>query len=569
MGPPHMNAPPIVISSGQPKTPGLPGFPFLPDKRTTVYVGKIAPGVEDDFVKQVLEQCGGVDNWKRMKDPISGDWKGFGFCDFKSAEGALRALRVLADFELEPGKPLMIKVDEKASSFLEEFKQKKQELLQKEEEEEERMKQMRLHYENGRGDGSNERQSEEQNHETKLEKAQREDKEEDEKSLQAIKTLLSERLVRLEQQKNEEQEKAEQSPQKEEKAPEAPVEGANDSISGEIRRFRKLEEQREKERRDREREREREREKERKRSREERDKDKGSRDEKDERGGKRRKGERDERDREGRYRDDRRHRHRRDDDSDDEHKSRRHRHKMDTENDNAAGNPPPPPPPPPPSDLDRNELNTAIPINTKIEFISKASAKKTGLAAPGLFNPDEEDNSAPWTKKSKRPLITIDQEEVLQIKENEQRALAEEAHKRYTEQEDMKKRAQEAEKNKKRRELEEKISKVKDAKALVDFIPTGKDELFDFDIDWDIVDDKKVIERLDKFVGKKIREYIGTDEPSLVQYILEKVQQHTSPQTIKEDLSGFLDEEAEIFVIKMWRMLIYEILRVKAGLAQD
>jgi hypothetical protein len=32
-----------------------------------------------------------------------------------------------------------------------------------------------------------------------------------------------------------------------------------------------------------------------------------------------------------------------------------------------------------------------------------------------------------------------------------------------------------------------------------------------------------------------------------------------------EELSVFLDEEAESFVLKLWRMIIYETLKFKSG----
>lgn len=35
-------------------------------KSTTVYVGKIAPSLDDSVVRQLLEACGPVKSWKRM-----------------------------------------------------------------------------------------------------------------------------------------------------------------------------------------------------------------------------------------------------------------------------------------------------------------------------------------------------------------------------------------------------------------------------------------------------------------------------------------------------------------------
>lgn len=44
-------------------------------KSTTVYVGKIAPTVDDGMVQRLLEACGPVKNWKRMTDPQTNEPK--------------------------------------------------------------------------------------------------------------------------------------------------------------------------------------------------------------------------------------------------------------------------------------------------------------------------------------------------------------------------------------------------------------------------------------------------------------------------------------------------------------
>ena len=61
----------------------------------TVYVGKIPEALADELLSQMLECCGKVSMWKRSTDPESGKQKGFGFCDFSTGEGALRAMRLL------------------------------------------------------------------------------------------------------------------------------------------------------------------------------------------------------------------------------------------------------------------------------------------------------------------------------------------------------------------------------------------------------------------------------------------------------------------------------------------
>lgn len=94
--------------------------------------------------------------------------------------------------------------------------------------------------------------------------------------------------------------------------------------------------------------------------------------------------------------------------------------------------------------------------------------------------------------------------------------------------------------------------------------------------------------RIKPWVNKKIVEYIGEPEPTLVEFICSKVLIGSQPQSIINDvqmvilaldrsvesflLTRFLlifqvlDEEAEVFVVKMWRLLIYELEAKKLGL---
>jgi RNA recognition motif-containing protein len=57
-----------------------------------------------------LKLCGPVKSWKRAQDPTNGTPKGFGFCEFESAEGVLRALRLLSKFNID-GQELVVSLD--------------------------------------------------------------------------------------------------------------------------------------------------------------------------------------------------------------------------------------------------------------------------------------------------------------------------------------------------------------------------------------------------------------------------------------------------------------------------
>merc|ERR1719183_1782720 len=110
-------------------------------------------------------------------------------------------------------------------------------------------------------------------------------------------------------------------------------------------------------------------------------------------------------------------------------------------------------------------------------------------------------------------------------------------------------------------------SKLRDdeMRRLIGQVPTDKAKAFAFEIDWDVVHGNQIIEKkLRPWVRKKVTEFLGAEEQGMIEFIMRKVSSHTPPGTILAELEGFIDEEAENFTLKMWRMLIFEVLRVKA-----
>lgn len=101
--------------------------------------------------------------------------------------------------------------------------------------------------------------------------------------------------------------------------------------------------------------------------------------------------------------------------------------------------------------------------------------------------------------------------------------------------------------------------KRKHIKSLIEKIPTDKAALFEYNIDWDLVDNQLMEKRIRPWINKKIVEYVGSPEPALTDFICSKVLAGSSPRSVLDDIQMVLDEEAEVFVVKMWRLLIYEI----------
>lgn len=59
------------------------------------------------------------------------------------------------------------------------------------------------------------------------------------------------------------------------------------------------------------------------------------------------------------------------------------------------------------------------------------------------------------------------------------------------------------------------------------------------------------------WITKKIIEYLGEEEITLIEFILAKMSQHMAPQEILDQLAFVLEDEAEMFVIKLWRYFYF------------
>jgi RNA-binding protein 25 len=111
--------------------------------------------------------------------------------------------------------------------------------------------------------------------------------------------------------------------------------------------------------------------------------------------------------------------------------------------------------------------------------------------------------------------------------------------------------------------------KIVDAKQLIDTIPKTKEELFGYPVDWLIYDKHELHEKMRPWISKKITEFLGEEETTLVDFIVSNTRKHVPAASMLELLESILDDEAEMFVLKMWRMLIFEIRRVETGLASN
>ncbi|KAH0534216.1 hypothetical protein FGG08_007192 [Glutinoglossum americanum] len=98
-------------------------------------------------------------------------------------------------------------------------------------------------------------------------------------------------------------------------------------------------------------------------------------------------------------------------------------------------------------------------------------------------------------------------------------------------------------------------------------IPSEKDGLWKWAVKWEFVDEAVVAEKLKPFVERKIVEYLGVQEQMLVEVVEDHIRKRGGPQELVMELEGALDEEAEVLVKKLWRMIIFFSESEKRGLS--
>ncbi|WWC88177.1 uncharacterized protein L201_003082 [Kwoniella dendrophila CBS 6074] len=125
--PPRFQPSPGAVVGGP--SNGPPGF-VKDIKTTSVFVGSIAPGIDDNTLKDLLNACGPLHELKRVSG-ASGKPQAFGFAAYENPEVVLRCIRCLNGVELPDLTPegrrdgkkkaLVVKADQKTQEFLEEF----------------------------------------------------------------------------------------------------------------------------------------------------------------------------------------------------------------------------------------------------------------------------------------------------------------------------------------------------------------------------------------------------------------------------------------------------------------
>jgi RNA recognition motif-containing protein len=533
--PPHsppstfISRPPQLMSMNQ-QQQQQSKYPTLIDKKTTVFVDKISPALEDDFVQRLLRTCGPFEAWRRLKDDKTKIWKPFGFCEYASVESAMLALQIINGMKLE-GSALELKSDTKSKQFMEDYKQQKLELIAK--------SRLGPSFDSDKPVQVTEadRNRYDQEYQAKVVQTRR-----------LIDQLFSEQehvKVELETRQSISEEIAVQNTIEKIAATGATEEETETKrviIADQIRKFRESEKKRERERLERV-----EREKRARQEEERYHKNDGYYHHR------------------GRYspvqnreyeRDYKRRRY-------DNHNDVHSHHQKRYEN----RSPPPAVPhhyeqqqqsPPTSTQLERHDpqhyqsfsSSSTLPPTLNIEEKPltinlqpivlqtkprEQSQKPTEAVALNVFDHDEgeEEEDSLYSRRSK--LTTLDEIEQYTQKEEEQ-------------------------KKRKDEELRRRMAEIEKKRKAANTIPDDKTKLFAYPVDWGIVDKQNIVSKLRDYVNQLIADLIGSEEVSMAQFILGKIELHSTPQDLLSDIQDVLGEEdAESFVVKLWKRLLTEV----------
>ncbi|XP_047321268.1 RNA-binding protein 25 isoform X2 [Impatiens glandulifera] len=710
---------PLVV-----RPPGLLNVPPVEKPQPTAYVGHLASTVDNDFILSLLNLCGPVKTWKRAQDPSNGSLKGYGFCEFESAEGVLRAMRLLSKLNVD-GQELLINVSQATREYLERFVDKKTDNSKMTKETESQGAET----DEGKVTGDkkdeppnvsaesekdgNDARKDENNNASTFGIVTEEDREADQEALEKLTNLMEERLknnplppppppppsaphytgnsnseptARLkdgesdaEMVKHDTMEETTGGDIKQNSEHDQPEPSSPDGIRRHDRRsrdrdrerdfMREREEELHKKERTREQERAwRDKERESKTRDEDRkynarvadwerklkDKDYYRQEDKDKEKEKEKKRKRliedqerenddgDSRKRRHKYiADDRRRRQReKEDDLADalreEEELARAKIKAEEElqqqkeqqNEALVFLPSPLANGSDKSVLSVEKMDIEVKViddtnnqmlnlngggsaqygnHDDIAGSAAAPAKKLGFGLVGsgkrttvlsVFNEEEDEESR--KDKKMRPLVPIDyskeEQQAVQTttalspnlaaevgkhvfispkpekfeersRHNHDRTNHRDRGGRYDNRDEKRKDDSGDREHGSVKEHKPDTRKLKNAKQLIDMIPKTKDELFSYEINWAVYDKNKLHDRMKPWISKKITEFLGEEETTLVDYIVQSTQKHVNATEMLENLQGILDEEAEMFVLKMWRMLIFEIKKIESGLA--
>jgi len=108
-------------------------------------------------------------------------------------------------------------------------------------------------------------------------------------------------------------------------------------------------------------------------------------------------------------------------------------------------------------------------------------------------------------------------------------------------------------------------SAPKTSRDVVKLVPKDPEKTLSTKIDWNLVYEGNLIElKMRKWIAERLKSYLGGQEDQeLTNFVVGLLTAKANVKQIKTELVVVLEDDAENFVVKMWRRLIFEVLKVK------
>lgn len=88
-------------------------------------------------------------------------------------------------------------------------------------------------------------------------------------------------------------------------------------------------------------------------------------------------------------------------------------------------------------------------------------------------------------------------------------------------------------------------------------IPLDTASLFDWEVRWSYIEDSLLEREIRPFVSKKVLEYLGVQEDFLVDLVISGLKEQKDARQLVADLEPALEDEAEVLIKKVWRLVVF------------
>ena len=113
---------------------------------------------------------------------------------------------------------------------------------------------------------------------------------------------------------------------------------------------------------------------------------------------------------------------------------------------------------------------------------------------------------------------------------------------------------------------EEKMAQLIQIKDLYKKLPS---DVFSYSINWDSILEFDLIQKICKpWIAKKIKEYMGVEEPMMINIVIKLLNQKCTNSQLLSKIQNILDDASEEFVEKLWRVIVFEDMKIKAGITK-